>query len=83
MRAALSNRKAGNVADFARVNEKLSLSYVQAFLEGLGIDPADVASFEVLPRRLIVTRYIRTASGAIQLDHLGPRTVESHFHIRK
>ncbi len=71
------------MADFARVNEKLTLSYVQAFLEGLGIDPNEVASFEVLPHRLIVTRFIVDENGRRQLDHLGPRTVESHFHIRK
>lgn len=71
------------MADFARVNETLTLSYVQAFLEGLGINPAEVASFEVLPRRLIVNRYIVDENGNRQLDHLGPKTVESHFHIRK
>ncbi len=71
------------MADFARVHEKLSRAYVNAFLEGLGFDVEDVVSFECLPHRLIITRYIRKDTGEIELDHLGPRTVESHFHIRK
>lgn len=71
------------VPDFARVHENLSQAYVDAFLEGLGIDPADVLTFQVFPKRLIVTRYIRKEDGSLELDHLGPRTVDSHFSIRK
>lgn len=68
-------------SDFRKVYDVLNREYVNAFLTGLGLDPSEVVSFEVMPKRLVVTRFAYTNEGDLVLDHLGPRTVESHFTI--
>lgn len=54
---------------------------INGFLESLGMDPTEIVEVDINPNRVIVTRYIFDEHGKLLLDHLGPRTAESHFNI--
>lgn len=67
--------------NFQKIQERLTRARMCAFLEDLGINPDDVAEIRIYPNRMILTRYVTTDSGQRVLDHLGPKTMETYFHI--
>lgn len=67
--------------DLNRIQKAMKREAINGFLESLGIDVADVCEVMINPNRMIITRYLNNDDGTRQLDHLGPRTVESHFNI--
>jgi hypothetical protein len=70
-----------NGLDLRKVQERITRERVHAFLADLGIDPVDVAEIRMYPNRLILTRYQTNEDGTRRVDHLGPKTMETYFHI--
>jgi hypothetical protein len=64
-----------------KIQERLTRDRMDAFLLDLGIEPNDVAEIRIYPGRLILTRYQTNEDGSRKVDHLGPRTMETYFHI--
>jgi hypothetical protein len=69
------------VPDFVKVQETLTRGYMKGFLDGLGIDPAEVCEIRIYPNRMVLVRYIIKEDGTLELDAVGPRTVETYFSI--
>lgn len=67
---------------FAKMQEKVTRERMTGFLAELGIDPKEVAEIRIYPDRLILTRYLFHEDGRMMLDHIGPRTAETYFHIQ-
>lgn len=67
--------------NFQKIQERLTRARMVAFLEELGIDPNEIAEIRIYPNRMILTRYVTNENGARVLDHLGPKTAETYFHI--
>lgn len=67
--------------DLNKVQKSMTRDAVVGFLESLGIDPRDVCELRIYPNRVILSRYINDDNGRRILDHLGPKTVESHFSV--
>lgn len=67
--------------DLTKVQKSLTRERINAFLVDCGMDPDEVLAVEINPNRVVVTRYIYGDDGKMLLDHLGPRTAESHFNI--
>lgn len=67
--------------DLNKIQKAMTRDKVVGFLESLGIDPKEVCQVIVWPNRVILERYVVNENGARVLDHLGPKTVESHFTI--
>lgn len=67
--------------DLHKVQKSMTRERVQAFLTSVEMDPAEVAAVRIYPNRVVVERFLFTPDGKMQLDHLGPRTTESHFNI--
>jgi hypothetical protein len=67
--------------DLTKVQKSMTREAINGFLVAVGMDPNEIVEVHINPHRVIVTRYIFGDDGNVLLDHLGPRTVESHFNI--
>lgn len=67
--------------DLNKVQKSMTRERINAFIVDIGMDPDEVVAMEINPNRVVVTRFIYDENGKLMLDHLGPRTAESHFNI--
>lgn len=67
--------------DLTKVQKAMTRERINGFLESLGMDPTEIVEVDINPNRVVVTRFIFDDNGKLLLDHLGPRTAESHFNI--